>query len=114
MNNQSGHDDGNITLNFSGQLVLTREALEEIIRRMTPKPSATARGAAAFDKIDERGGLPRLAYTVKETAQMLGVCYFTVYRLIQRGFLRSSGATRTKLIPKKEIERFLNSTMSEH
>ena len=45
---------------------------------------------------------------------MLGVCYFTVYRLIQRGFLKSSGATRTKLIPKKEIERFLNSTMSEH
>ncbi|SRR6266496_1756129 len=84
MNNQSRHHDGDITLNFSGQVVLSREVLEVIIQRLTPKSFPQARGAAAFAKIDERGGLPRLAYTVKETAQMLGVCYVTVYRLIRR------------------------------
>lgn len=55
--------------------------------------------------------LPRLAYTMQETAAMLGVSYITVWRLIQRGLLRSSTALRHKLIPATEIQRFLNSTL---
>jgi excisionase family DNA binding protein len=54
--------------------------------------------------------LPKLAYSVKETAEILGINYFTVHRLIKRGLLRSSNALRHKLIPKTEIERFLSST----
>lgn len=53
------------------------------------------------------GELPRLAFSLQETADMLGLSYITVYRLVQRGKLKSSGALRTKLIPKAEIERFL-------
>jgi len=52
----------------------------------------------------------RLAYSVSETAQILGVSYCTVYRLLQRGLLRSSNALRHKLIPRFEIERFLKET----
>lgn len=55
----------------------------------------------------------RLAYTLKETAKLLGVSYMTVNRLIQRRLLKSSLALRTKLIPKKEIERFLRETLSD-
>lgn len=55
--------------------------------------------------------LPRMAYTMRETASILGVHYLTVHRLIKRGLLKSSGALRTKLIPVTEIERFLNATM---
>ena len=51
--------------------------------------------------------LPRLAYTMKETARMLGLSYITVHRLLKRGQLRSSTALRHKLIPRTEIERFL-------
>lgn len=51
--------------------------------------------------------LPRLAFSIQETAEMLGLSYITVYRLLQRGKLKSCGPLRTKLIAKTEIERFL-------
>jgi excisionase family DNA binding protein len=53
---------------------------------------------------------PRLAYSVKEAAQILGVSEKTIRRLVARGLLRSSKALRHLLIPKKEIERFLETT----
>jgi excisionase family DNA binding protein len=52
----------------------------------------------------------RLAYSVHEAAQMLGVSDKTVRRLIRRKLLRASRALRHLLIPKKEIERFLDHT----
>lgn len=51
--------------------------------------------------------LPRLAFSLQETADMLGLSYITVYRLVQRGKLKSSGPLRTKIIAKTEIDRFL-------
>lgn len=54
--------------------------------------------------------LPRLAYTMQETANMLGVSYISVHRLLQRGLLKSSSALRHKMIPMREIQRFLNDT----
>ena len=56
--------------------------------------------------------VPKLAYTMHETAQALGVSYITVHRLLKRGILRSSSALRHKVIPLTEIERFLKSTLS--
>jgi excisionase family DNA binding protein len=52
----------------------------------------------------------RLAYSVHEAAEMLGVSDKTVRRLIHRKLLRPSRALRHLLIPKKEIERFLDET----
>ena len=52
----------------------------------------------------------RLAYSVQETALMLGVCDKSVRRLILRGLIRPSRALRHILIPKDEIERFLQQT----
>jgi excisionase family DNA binding protein len=51
--------------------------------------------------------LPRLAYTMRETAVILGVSYITVHRLLKRGKIRASDAIRNKVIPHTEIERFL-------
>jgi excisionase family DNA binding protein len=56
------------------------------------------------------GTAPRLAFSVKETAAMLGVSEKTIRRLVARGLLRTSRALRHLLIPKKEIERFLEQT----
>lgn len=52
----------------------------------------------------------RLALSVKETAEALGVCEKTVRRLIQRRLLRASRALRHLLIPRTEIERLLRET----
>lgn len=43
--------------------------------------------------------LPRLAYTMRETAAILGVSYITVHRLLKRAKLRASDAIRNKVIP---------------
>ena len=56
--------------------------------------------------------LPRLAYTMRETAEILGVSYVTVHRLLKRGKLRASDAIRNKVIPKTEIEKFLRESIA--
>lgn len=53
----------------------------------------------------------KLAYTVEETGQALGLSSITVYRLLTRGLLKSSGALRHKVIPITEIQRFLQETL---
>jgi hypothetical protein len=56
--------------------------------------------------------LPRLAFTMRETAAILGVSYITVHRLLKRGKLRASDAIRNKVIPQIEIERFLRDSIT--
>jgi excisionase family DNA binding protein len=51
----------------------------------------------------------RLAYSIQESADLLGVNYFSVYRLIQRGKLKACRALRGKLlIPRAELLKLLN------
>ena len=54
--------------------------------------------------------LPRLAYTLRETAEILGISYISVYRLCAQNKLKSSNALRHKLVPRTEIESFLKTT----
>ncbi len=52
----------------------------------------------------------RLAYSIQEAAELLGVDYFSVYRLIQRGKLHACRALRGKLlVPRTELLRLLRS-----
>src|SRR5262245_54766821 len=60
---------------------------------------------------DANLSLPRLAFTMRETAAILGISYISVHRLLRRGLLKSSTALRHKLIPRVEIEKFLRTTM---
>jgi excisionase family DNA binding protein len=51
----------------------------------------------------------RLAYSIPEAADKLGVDYTTVYRLVLRGKLKACRALRGKfLITRAELNRFLN------
>lgn len=50
----------------------------------------------------------RLAYSIEESAAMLGVHYFSVYRLILRGKLKPCRALRGKLlVPRTELVKLL-------
>lgn len=52
----------------------------------------------------------RLAYSVREAADLLGVNYFSVYRLVQRGKLKVCRALRGKLlVPRDELLKLLKS-----
>lgn len=60
-----------------------------------PKPTATP--------------TERLAYSIQEAADLLGVNYFSVYRLIQRGKLKVCRALRGKLlVPRTELLKLLH------
>lgn len=51
----------------------------------------------------------RLSYSIHEAAELLGVDYYSVYRLIQRKKLRACRALRGKLlIPRTELLKLLN------
>ena len=70
----------------------------------SPEAAAIVRGSPSAQ---------RLAFSVNETAEMLGVSDKTVRRLIHRKLLHPSRALRHLLIPKKEIERFLDDTSAQ-
>lgn len=52
----------------------------------------------------------RLAFSIQETADALGVSTKSVHRLLHRGLLKSCRALRRHIISKTEIERFLETT----
>lgn len=59
-------------------------------------------------KTPEPAGIDKLAFTVPDTATMLGgICHETVRRLAKRGKLRPVKGIRHLLFSRKEIERFL-------
>ena len=100
-----------LTITVNGELTLARADLERLLRQLI---QAQPEGPAVTNidppiRHHEPGPL-RLAYTMRETAEALGVSYITVWRLMKRGLLRSSSAVRHKIIAKTEIERFLKET----
>jgi hypothetical protein len=74
------------------------------------KTPAAALDIGERNQAPEPAALPRLAYSMKETAEILGVSYITVQRLLLRGLLRNSSALRHKVIPLSETQRFLKAT----
>ena len=51
--------------------------------------------------------LGRKAFSIKETASVLGLSVPSVRRLVARGLLRANRSLRHLLIPASEIDRFL-------
>jgi len=64
----------------------------------------------AEEKQNAAPEIPRLAFSLRETAGILGISYISVVRLVRRGLLRPSNALRNRLVSKVEIERFLSET----
>ena len=54
--------------------------------------------------------LPRLAYKLKESAEILGVSEKSIRRLIARGLLKPSRALRHIIVPATELAEFLRRT----
>jgi excisionase family DNA binding protein len=57
--------------------------------------------------------LPKIAFNVKEAAWVLGVSARTLRRLVHRGLLRPSKASRRFIFSYAEIERFLKETTND-
>ena len=88
-----------LTINLTGQLNLDNQKLEQVIRLFQNQPATTTPQQPT-----------KLVYTVTEAAELLGVSDKSVYRLIERRLLRSTGGMRHKRITPAEIERYLKAT----
>jgi hypothetical protein len=71
-------------------------------------PAVVSVTAACEQQKETKSAMPRLAYSMEETAGMLGLSYITVWRLLKRGLIKSVPGLRHKVIPATEIQRFLN------
>ena len=74
----------------------------QIVANAAPSPAGPASAVARATKPE------RLAYSVQEAAYLLGVNYFSVYRLVQRGKIKACRALRGKLlVPRSELLKLL-------
>jgi len=64
-------------------------------------------------KIASEIQLGRLAYSIAETALILGISQRSVHRLLKRGLLSGSKALRKIIIPQTEIVKFLLDTTED-
>lgn len=99
-----------ITVKFTGELIIQKNDLKEIFLQTESPHIKPSPESPKLKEIETDSKLPRLAFTVQETAEMLGVSYITIYRFIRRGLLKYSFASRKIIISKVEIERFLKET----
>ena len=90
------------------EIIIEAAQLELLLKRVLPKapPPQTVAAVPVPDPPQIEPLKNRLMFTVKETAEILGISEKTVYRLIQKNLLRTSRALRHIKIPRSEIERF--------
>jgi excisionase family DNA binding protein len=102
------HPNDTLSIAITGVLTIERSQLDQVLARFSQAGFVTG---TPTSRLPEGDGTPGyMGFTVKQTAELLGLCNDTVYRLLKRGLLRSSSALRHKIIPKSEIERFLKET----
>jgi excisionase family DNA binding protein len=100
-----------VAIPISGEIRVPSSVFVALAKHIELECTARARRHGTPPKMFETdSGLQRLAFSVKETAEILGVSTPTIYRLISRQVLKPSRALRHKLIPRSEIERFLRQT----
>ena len=110
MNSPENKNQDQITVNFNVQISISREDLQRLLIESGGKNLLTSQYPAP-NVIPENIKNQRLAYTMQETAKILGVSYITVHRLIKRKHLKCTASLRRKIIPAFEIERFLRETL---
>ena len=96
-----------ITFNITGQITIDAKDIEAFLRSLQTQ-APTLNNQKTVEPVSNP--MAKLAYTTKECAELLGTSPNTVYSLLSRGLLKSSGALRHKRITKAEIERFLKET----
>jgi hypothetical protein len=76
--------------------------------RAVRKKEAEARQSELLGLLrDAPNGVPRLTFTLPETAKILGISYVSVWRLVKRKKLKVIRDFRYPLVPKAEIEKYV-------
>lgn len=97
---------------------LSEEDLDRIAKRVVGLIAERLTAPVVQPKREEKPAAPKppepqkvkLAYTVQQLSEELGLSPVTIYRLEQRGLIRSSRAVRRKIYAHTEVQRFLAAT----
>lgn len=100
-----------ITIQFNGQMSISRESLKLLLAEIRPEIPPNFPIIPPKINWPENSKNKRRAYLLTETAEILGISTKSVRRLIERGLLKNSKALRKIIIPASEIERFLKETL---
>ncbi len=107
-------------LQFAVELAVLRERLEQLLpgARMGWKSDRIAEAAAEFlEAVSKSAGRSneqaKIAYSRGEAARVLSVSVPTVDRLIARGLLHPSRATRRPMFTVAELERYMRETSEQ-
>ncbi len=75
--------------------------------KKTGEPISLVETRLAEEPEERSPAKAKLAYGMHEAAALISVSYHTLFRLIKKGEIKSVRKTRTHLIPRKELERFI-------
>ena len=95
---------------FAAMLCIV-ESLAEKVEKMSEQLEMLCARIPPQQTLPTAGTREREFYTIKEVAALIGTSDKTVRRLQKRGFFKSSGALRTKQIPRCEIDRYKRETL---
>ena len=95
---------------FAAMLCIV-ESLAEKVEKMSDQLEMLCGRIQPQQTLPTAGTREREFYTIKEVAALIGTSDKTVRRLQKRGFFKSSGALRTKQIPRSEIDRYRRETV---
>lgn len=104
-------------LSFAIELATLREQLSQLLPGANSLRNSVRLDAAAVEfleavakSVGRSGENPKVGYNRRETAKILGVSIPTVDRLIVRGLLHPSRATRRPMFTMEELERYMRET----
>jgi hypothetical protein len=100
-----------ITINFTGTITIPANDLKAVFETVAKETLIASFSPQPPAQLQEMIVPKKLMYTMKDVAQLLSMSPISVYRLIQRGLLQSSSASRYKLIPAGSIEKFIKNSM---
>jgi len=90
------------TLTDDDVKALAVQLVDVLTQRLSAPPPAREEPTTSAPQLK-----PKLAFTLKELSEELGLSKATLYRLEARGLLKSLPHLRHKVFARKEVERFL-------
>lgn len=97
----------NRTLTDADLNAIAERILELAAQRLAIPPKAPPSPPVTIQREIPTLKPTKLAYTIRELSAELGISKVSIYRLIDRGLLKSLPYLRTKVFTRQEVERFL-------
>ena len=102
------------TLSDEDAGAIAQQIVQLLVKRLTDSAQPRDPIPPAPPPKNEKALPQKLAFSLKELSVELGISKVSIYRLEQRGLLKSLPYLRTKVYARREVERFLDASWMRH